>query len=73
MWYNIFGDTMCLLKKLRIKNNYSCKDMASMLNISSSYYSQIENRKKTLTYKLAFDIAKIFDLKPDDLFLDDFK
>ena len=42
--------------------------MASMLGISQSFYSQIEHKSRTLTYKMAVKIAKVFNKKPDDLF-----
>jgi DNA-binding XRE family transcriptional regulator len=56
------------LKELRKLHNYTIKDMAKMLNISTAYYWQIENNKRNLYYKTAIDIAKIFNLKPDDIF-----
>ena len=56
------------LKELRKLHNYTIKDMAKMLNISTAYYWQIENNKRNLYYKMAIDIAKIFNLKPDDIF-----
>ena len=58
------------LQKLRPKHNISIKEMASLLNISYPYYWQIENKKKNLYYHLAVKIAKIFKLKPDDIFYD---
>lgn len=42
--------------------------MAEYLNISYAYYWQIENNKRQLYYSLAIKIAKIFDLKPDQIF-----
>lgn len=59
------------LEEIRIKHNYSHFDMASMLGISKSYYWQLENGNRNLYYHVAKKIAKIFDLKPDDLFFDD--
>ena len=56
------------LKKLRKEYKYSVKDMADKLNISTSYYCLIENKKRNLYYDLAIKIAKIFNLKPDELF-----
>lgn len=56
------------LKQLRKINQYSIYDMGKKLNISSSYYSQIENKKRRLYYDMAVNIASIFDLKPDDIF-----
>lgn len=56
------------LHNLRLEKGISNKDMASMLGISQSFYSQIEHKSRTLTYKMAVKIAKVFNKKPDDLF-----
>lgn len=53
---------------IRVKNNFTHQDMANKLNISKSYYCQLENGKRNLSYNMAFEISKIFNLKPDDLF-----
>ena len=58
------------LKQLRLENNYTVSQIAKILGISPTYYWQIENKKRRLYYKLAIDIAKIFNLKPDDVFYD---
>ena len=58
------------LKELRKKTGYTIYDMADKLGITASFYSQIENKKRRLFYDMAYDIAKIFNLKPDDLFYD---
>ena len=60
------------LKELRISKNIKIKEMAELLKISEPFYSQIENKKRTLTYKLAKQIAIILNVKPDDLFYDEF-
>ena len=60
------------LKQYRIKNNYSCQDMANKLNISKSFYWQIENGKRRLNYDIALKISMIFKLKPDNLFYDEY-
>ena len=57
------------LKRLRKENNFTIYEMASKLGISSSYYSQIENKKRKLYYDFAIKIAAIFSKKPDDIFL----
>ena len=57
------------LKELRTKKNYTIYDMANMLNISSSHYSLLENKKRNLSYDMAIKIANIFDSKPDEIFL----
>ena len=46
--------------------------MASMLNISKTFYWQLENNKRRLIYKQAVAIANIFKLKPDDIFYEEF-
>jgi len=56
------------LKKLRGEKGYTCGQMADMLGISKTYYWQIENKKRNLSYRLAIQIAKIFNLRPDDIF-----
>ncbi len=57
-----------ILKRCRTDHKYTCKEMAKMLKISPSYYSQIENGKRKLDYKMAVKIASIFELYPDDIF-----
>ena len=59
------------LKELRNEFGLSCDDMAKRLNISKSYYWQIENQNRRLYYDVAVKIAAIFKLKPDDIFFDD--
>lgn len=56
------------LKELRIKKGLTAKEMAEKLNISRAFYSQIENDKRTLSYKMAISISKILNTKPDDIF-----
>ena len=61
------------LKELRIKNNYNLTNMSEKLNISKTFYWQIENNKRRLSYIMAIKIADIFEIKPDQLFYEDFK
>lgn len=56
------------LKQCRLDKNYSCQKMANLLKISKTYYWQLEQGKRRLTYDMAIQIAGIFGLKPDDLF-----
>ena len=56
------------LKELRKLHNYTVKQMAKMLDISPTYYWQIENGKRNLYYEMAIKIANVFNLKPDDIF-----
>ena len=60
------------LKDLRIKKNIKVKEMAELLKISEPFYSQIENKQRTLSYKMAKKIASLLGVKPDDLFYDEF-
>lgn len=62
---------MKTLKILRIKSKLSYQDMANILHISKTYYWQLENNKRRLFYSQAIEIAKIFHLKPDDIFYQD--
>lgn len=55
----------------RKNKKYSCEYMAKLLGISKTYYWQIENCKRRITYNMALEISKIFKLKPDDIFYDD--
>lgn len=56
------------LRNLRIKNNFTYQDMADKVGISKAYYWQLENGNRNLYYDLAKKIAKVFNLKPDDIF-----
>lgn len=69
--YNRFGDYMYStdkLKNIRKKYQLTIYDMASYLNITASFYSQLENKKRRLYYDTAVRIANVFGLKPDDIF-----
>lgn len=61
------------LRENRLKKQYSCQVMANILNISKTYYWQIEKKKRRMSYDMAIKIAAVFNLKPDDLFYDDMK
>ncbi|MDD2180902.1 MAG: helix-turn-helix transcriptional regulator [Bacilli bacterium] len=61
------------LQKYREKNNFTFQDMADFLNISKTYYWQLEKSKRRLSYTMAIKISDIFNLKPDDLFYENFK
>ena len=73
LWYNDVKESFMLkLKELRLKKGYTAKEIAEMLNISRAFYSQIENEKRTLTYKMAVNISDILGKKPDDIFYKEF-
>lgn len=57
------------LKKIRKEKGYTIYDMAKKLNITPSYYSQLENKKRRLFYDMAFKISNIFNMKPDSIFM----
>lgn len=61
------------LKELRIKESYTHQDMANFLGISKAFYWQIENRQRTLTYKMAKKISDILHRMPDEIFYKEFK
>lgn len=69
---SIYNLTMKKLKDLRIENNLNIKEMAKLVGISPTYYWQIENKSRRLYYELAVKISKIFNLKPDDIFYEEF-
>jgi len=56
------------LKEIRKKEGLTQKQIAERLNITVSFYSQIENMKKRLYYDTAIKIADIFNMRPDQLF-----
>ncbi len=60
------------LKELRYEKNLTVKDMANILSISPSFYTQIENGNRTLSYSMAVKIGRIFKKKPDKIFLEDY-
>jgi len=61
------------LKKIRKEHGYTIYQMAEKLGITPSFYSQIENKRRRLFYDTACLIAKVFDMKPDDIFYDDYR
>ena len=61
------------LQELRIQQGYTYQKMADKLHISKCYYWQIENKQRNLTYKMAFQIAKILKEKYDKIFLEELK
>lgn len=57
-----------LLKSMRKNKGYTIYKMAELLNITPSFYSQIENKKRRLFYDTAYKIAVIFETTPDKIF-----
>lgn len=58
------------LIKIRKEKKIRLKDLAKVLDTSIAYYHMIETGKRKLYYDDAVKIAKYFDMKPDELFLD---
>lgn len=56
------------LRDLRLEKGYSYQQMAEKIGICKAYYWQLEHNNRRLYYDIAVKIAKIFDLKPDDIF-----
>lgn len=61
------------LTKIRKEMGYNNSQMANLLGISKAYYWQIEHKQRNLSYKMAFKIGKILNMKPDELFYDEFE
>lgn len=56
------------LKQVRKEKGFTVYDMAKELEITPSFYSQIENKKRRLFYDTAIKISAILNMRPDDLF-----
>ena len=61
--------TMSNLKRIRKGKKLTIYKMAKLLEITPSFYSQIENKKRRLFYDTAYKIAEILDMKPDEVIL----
>lgn len=60
------------LKNIRTLNGLTCQAMADALRISKSYYWQIENNSRKLSYEMAVKIASIFKTTPDKIFYEEY-
>lgn len=56
------------LRKKRFQRGYSCELMSRKLKISKTYYWQLEQGKRRLSYNLALKMANIFKCTIDELF-----
>jgi len=56
-----------------MKRNLTHQKMGDKLGISKAFYWQLENKKRTLSYRMALKIAAIFNYKPDEIFYHDYK
>ena len=64
---------MSKLAEIRKQHKFSNQYMANELKISKPFYWQLEHQQRRLSYDMAFKIAKIFDLRPDDIFYEEFE
>lgn len=61
------------LEKIRKEKGYTQESLAKRLGVTKQYIWDIEDGRKNLSYKLAFRISLILGVKPDDIFLEDYK
>lgn len=59
------------LKRMRTDAKIPQKKLASVLNCSIQFYSQLERGINTLSYENACLLANFFETTPDALFLED--
>lgn len=58
------------LKKLREQSGMTYQEVADRIGMSRAGYWQIEHGKtKSISYRTVFEIANVFGLNPDDIFL----
>jgi len=62
-----------MLEIIRKEKGFTQAELAKNLDISKQYMWHIENGTKRLSYKMAFRISEVLGVKPDDIFLEDFK
>lgn len=58
------------IKQLRLNAGYSQVEASKKLNITSDYLSMIETNKRRCSIKLINSMAKLYKVKPVDIFLD---
>lgn len=56
------------LKKIMKEKKYTYEYIANVLGYSKPFVWQIINGERRLTYENALLIARVFDMKPDELF-----
>jgi putative transcriptional regulator len=59
------------LKDLRTERNWTQADLAQFVNVSRQTINAIEKGKFDPSLPLAFRLARLFNLKIDEIFLDD--
>ncbi len=58
------------LAAIRKQKGLSFKEVGESAGITKQYYWMIENGQRGLSYPLAVKIAAVFEMKPDDIFLE---
>ena len=61
------------LQAKRTKKGYTLSILAQKLGVSKQYLWDIEDGRRTLSYKMACKIGEILEEAPDEIFLDDHK
>ena len=56
------------LRSIRKKQNLTQESLSNMVNIHRTYYSMIENGKRTPSLKVAVSIKKALNYQYDDIF-----
>lgn len=56
---------------LRKERGLNLEDVARELNVSKAYVSMIETGKRSLDYEMAILMARIFNIRPDEIFFED--
>lgn len=59
------------LKALRTEHDWTQADLAEHVNVSRQTINAIENEKFDPSLPIAFRIAKLFDMKIEEIFLDE--
>lgn len=57
------------LYRIRKRHNMTLQQVADRIGVSKPYYWKIEKGQSRLSYDLAVKIASVFNMKPDDIFL----
>ena len=60
------------LRKVRKNARVNQARLAEFLGVTPQFFSLLERGENTLSYHYALEIAKFFDMTPDELFKDDF-
>lgn len=58
------------MQKARERKGLTLEVLAKKLGVSKQYVWDLENKRRVLSYKMAYRIAEILDSKPTDLFLE---